>query len=373
MSSASLYIHIPFCRKKCHYCGFYRVLWDKEKEKRYIAALKQEADFYCSHFNTTKISSVFLGGGTPSCLSEAGLAELLESLRVRFLIDSDSEKTIEMNPESVDEDKLALLKTYGFNRISLGAQSFHQNELETLGRNHSVSHIFQAIDKIRHSGFLNINMDLIFGIPGSDADILLKTIDTVLDINPNHLSFYSLSIEPVSNFARCKVKKISDSKELKQYKLIRNKLITNGYTHYEVSAFAKPGCECSHNLGYWRFKPYIGLGPSAASFFNEKRYKNSSRLSDYLDDPCGRVTKMMTQPAHSKSLLKKEYIIFNLRLLNGFVISEINQMFKCDFETDYADQIHHLTSNGFVELTARRFKVTIKGLYVLDTICECFT
>ena len=262
-----LYIHIPFCVKKCPYCAFHKTLWSVDAESQYLMALEQEMQFYTNVHGRLTITSLFIGGGTPNSLSLDHFERLLQLCYRYFDIDPKIEKTVELNPEILTTSFLAILKSLHINRLSLGIQSFLSEDLIYLGRQHSPKTAESALQLVRDWGFSNINIDLMFSLKHSSLSSLLHNISVACSFEPTHLSTYALTIEPGTLFQKQIVKPLDQDKELKQYKRIRSLLRKAGYQHYEVSAFAKKGFQSQHNLTYWRFENYIGLGPSAASFF----------------------------------------------------------------------------------------------------------
>ena len=366
LQKTALYLHIPFCIKKCAYCSFYKKIWCQDLEKSYLAALKKEAHYYHANFPTLSISSLFLGGGTPSCLSTHGLETLFQIIYDNFKINPHIEKSIEVNPDSVTLQKLNIFKRYQINRISLGIQSLDDQTLRYLGRIHDQRTALKAIDLIQNCGFNNLNFDLIFGIPGSNIDQLKNTLTLLLKFNPSHLSTYALSIESGTKLYRQKTTPVTNQIELKEYRFLRHFLAQHDFNHYEVSAFAKKNHRCIHNLNYWRFGSYLGLGPGAHSFFNNQRYAHKSDLNDYLLNPNPKLVTPKKNHQTKKAI--NEFLIFNLRLLDGFAINRLNKLFNIDFLKQYASSLQKLQNLKLIKITHQKMKVTVKGLYLLNEV-----
>ncbi len=370
-SVTSLYVHIPYCHKKCPYCAFVKELWTEEGEKRMVDALVSEIKAYGKHFPKLEIKTVFLGGGTPSSLTSEGLNTLLDAVYTHFSLSKDSEKTIEMNPESVSASKLSVLKTFHFNRISLGVQSFDENELAFLGRLHTPGRIATVVDMIKTHGFYNFNLDFIFGLPNASLSILEDTLTKAVSLAPTHLSTYALSIERGTPFSKQKKTKTTQETELKHYQFIRKFLAQHGYKHYEVSAFSKPGFKCQHNLAYWHLTPFIGIGPSASSFFQNIHYKQTSSLEAYIENSSPPLLTKNLRPMSQNAMIK-DYIVANLRRLEGISFREFSSRFSLDFKKTYANTLEKLYQLKLVSVTTTRVKVTTKGLYLLDMVLEAF-
>ncbi len=348
----ALYIHIPFCKNICPYCDFYKERWNSDHESRFVDAVIHEFD----HYQIQQFNSLFLGGGTPSAMQPALLDRLLGHLR----LDPKIEKTIEMNPESVSDDTLSVMQKHHINRISLGVQSFVPEELHFLGRTHTPQTIETSIEKIKSAGFKNFNLDFIYALPLMSLDSLEYSLSKAMSFEPTHVSTYSLSIEPGTPFHRRKVKKANSETDLTQSKFIRKFLKKNGFNHYEVSAYAKKGYECRHNLAYWRLLPYIGLGPSGASYYQNRFYQNKANIHDYIANPIPET------PDNFGAM--SDFLMTNLRLLDGFLLSDFSRRFQKDFLSEFAKPLKKLFDLKLLSHKNDRVKVTIKGLYLLDRI-----
>lgn len=316
-----LYIHIPFCVRKCAYCDFYSVPLRSGIIDSYVDAVLAE----CRAYGGMSFRTLYLGGGTPSILGADNLKRLVDGLRETFdLSRVDEEATIETNPESATEDFLAAALLSGFNRISVGVQSLDNGELQSVGRIHNAEQAIAAIELARRIGFLNISADLIAGLPGQTWDSLHKSIDKLISLGIAHLSLYCLSLEKGTPLAQNPPANLpSDDEQAELFESARSLLIGSGFIHYEISNFAAAGRECLHNLNYWRGGEYLGLGPAAASHLGGKRFKNRADLKSYLENPTGIVEEIEELNPEEKAA---EEAMLRLRLLEeGIDIDEFTR------------------------------------------------
>ncbi|HXY53695.1 MAG TPA: radical SAM family heme chaperone HemW [Nitrospirota bacterium] len=281
----SLYIHVPFCVRKCHYCGFYSTHYTQEAFDAYILALRKEAKVRQGAFSGSVFDSLYIGGGTPTVLSPEQLGELLGIVREHFQVAPGAEMTIEANPGTVSEDKLELLHASGLNRLSLGVQSFSDHVLRTLGRLHSAVEAYKAVMLSRKAGFANISVDLIYGIPGQSMAEWNETLTEAISLAPKHVSAYSLSLDEGSRFiAEAEAGRFAlpdDELVAEMYEIAVSRLRGAGYERYEISNFAFPGFACLHNSNYWERGEYLGLGPGAWSFVGNARYRTIADVREY--------------------------------------------------------------------------------------------
>jgi oxygen-independent coproporphyrinogen-3 oxidase len=284
----SLYIHIPFCVKKCLYCGFYSTPCTAQNADRFIDALRLEAAGRSAAFSGREFGSLYLGGGTPTVLSSRQLTNVVSIIRSHFNLSPQAEITVEANPESGAGPVFHALRRSGVNRLSIGVQSFSDRLLATLGRPHQAAQAWNAFQNARRSGFENIGIDLIYGIPGQTADDWSQTLDRALSLRPNHVSAYCLSLDEGSSYHR---KAASGALQLPDddavaelYDAAVERLTAAGFLHYEISNFTQAGFECRHNLNYWRRGEYLGLGPGAWSFIAGRRFRSVPDLEPYCTD-----------------------------------------------------------------------------------------
>lgn len=364
--TASLYVHIPFCRKKCPYCDFYKTIHQASQQTPYCNALTIEA----SHYKPLNIhvDTLFFGGGTPSLLTQKNLATIKQTLFSSFNIDPHVEWTIEINPEDITHDLLSFYESLGINRLSVGIQSFNQEELLFLGRQHTPTIIYNALETIKHhTKKWNINIDLIFGSQTATLKSLKHSLTECLKYTPNHISTYALTIEKNTPFGKQNIQTLGSEKERTHFEWIINTLKKHHYLHYEISAFCKKGKECQHNLAYWTFKDYIGLGPSGSSFLKNKRTTNTASYTAYLKNPSPLLLSSCTPKVHSKNL-KIEYILSNLRRIDGFFIKHYNTLFQTDFNKTYHPAIKKLQKQKLIESTEKTLKLTKKGVFFLNEV-----
>jgi oxygen-independent coproporphyrinogen III oxidase len=304
-----LYVHVPFCVRKCAYCDFYSLPQRLDSLERYIQAVHEEAGLY----RGLEFETLYLGGGTPSLLGAQGLQKLMEGLRSIFSLSALSESTLEANPESVNRSLLEKALSLGFNRISIGVQSLCDSELESVGRIHTAAQAVLAVEEAGRAGFANISADVILGLPGQDERSLSITLETLIGLDIQHLSLYCLSLEPHTPLALNVPPNLpSDDKQADLYEYATALLWQRGFTHYEISNFALPGYECRHNLNYWYGGDYLGLGPAAASHLEGRRFKNKADLDGYLLAPTSQIEEIEVLGPAEKAA---EEAILRLRLL----------------------------------------------------------
>ena len=370
-TSSGLYVHIPFCKTKCPYCDFYSIT-DASLVESYLAALDAEARLYRDRFPV--FDSLFLGGGTPSWLGEAQIAELMKNLRRHFTFAPDSEITLEANPDDVTADKLAVWRDLGLNRLSLGVQSFDEAELQFLGRRHTARQTEAAIDLIRAAGFTNLGLDLMYGLPGQTLDAWLKTLEKALSFAPEHLSCYQLTLAPETPMGRRlaagSLTPPDEETQREFFLLTANFLTDRGYLHYEVANFARQGPQagslchycCRHNLKYWTRTPYLGLGPGAHSFLAGRRWWNFSSVEEY----CASLNAGAAPVAGAETLtpeqIRLETLALGFRTREGVSLAIIREQPGGDA------MVAALTQAGLVRVDRDRVIATLDGLVVADRL-----
>ena len=329
MKIKHLYIHVPFCNSICAYCDFCHVKYNKEKVDAWLKQLSKEIDANC----LDQYETIYIGGGTPSSLNINQLKELLELIKP--FSNEVIEYTIEINPESIDENKIKLFKEYGINRISMGIQSSDDALLKILKRNHQYLDCINAISLLREYDLNNISIDLMYGLPQQDINILNKTLDDILKLDLPHISIYSLTIEENTLFFKQGIKEANDDLQADMYELIINKLESYNYSQYEVSNFSKEGYESKHNIGYWLYEDYLGISCGSASKINHIRYENTNNINEYLKD--------WTIKDEYIKLDKKEEIFENimmsLRMKKGLNIIDFNKKYRIDLLKEYENVI----------------------------------
>ncbi len=349
--------------RKCAYCDFYSLPNRLDSLEPYLQAVQVEAAGYAG----LRFSSLFLGGGTPSLLGAAGLDLLMTGLKQHFHFASKAEATLEANPDSVNSDLLQAALTQGFNRLSLGVQSLSDPELQKAGRIHSAEQAVRALELAGGCGFKNISADLIIGLPGQTWQTLLLSLETLVGLGVEHLSVYCLSLEPGTPLAAAPPADLPDEDvQADLYAQATALLEKRGFLHYEISNFALPGYECRHNLNYWREGEYIGLGPSAASHFKGRRYKNHPDLAAYLNNP-GRQREEVEKL--SKSLKAEEEAVLRLRLLQeGLDIADLIARYGDASVVALADRLNKLSVKGHLLRDGSRFRLNPAEALVSNSI-----
>lgn len=329
----------------------------------YIDALILEAEQYRGR--GFSVDTLYIGGGTPSLLSGEQLTRLVDSLGAIFVFSEKLDFTIEVNPGTLTKEKAVAFRELGVNRISLGLQSIHENELKKLGRIHSFEDFLSAYKLLRDVGFDNINLDIMYAIPEQTPDSLKKTLDVILSLKPEHISAYSLIIEEGTPFYRMKDElNLPDEEcELEMYRLISETLKSRGYSHYEISNYAREGFESKHNLKYWRCEHYIGLGAAAHSFIDNVRFSNTHSLDKYIS---GEFRADSTELSREDKMF--EYAMMHLRLKEGIYLPEYKARFGEDFLTTRSERVGELIKLGYLALSDDRLAITERGFYVSNYI-----
>ena len=361
-----LYVHIPFCIRKCNYCDFCSFPVNSiSYREEYIDALCREIESYAER--KIHVDSIFFGGGTPTVLNGEEMEKIFSAIRSSFVISPEAEITAEANPGTVDEQKLKKLVLLGVNRLSIGLQSIHENELKILGRIHSYDDFLKTYSLARRCGIANINIDLMYGIPEQTKESFAITLDKILSIDPEHISLYGLILEEGTPLYENKSKLTfpDEDMECDMYYYATRFLRDNGYSHYEISNYAKDGKECRHNLKYWRCEEYIGVGLSAYSYFDGYRFGNTHCYDAYLQ---GDYTEYANREAISNDSLAYEFVMLGLRTSYGISLEEYKQSFGNDFVVGREDKINTFINNGYAEISEGRFHLTEKGFYVSNTI-----
>jgi putative oxygen-independent coproporphyrinogen III oxidase len=360
----SLYVHIPFCQKKCFYCSFVVAIGQERKADRYVMALRREARV----LQARDVKSVYIGGGTPSLLSPAQIHVLFSDVVRYFSVDEVAEITFEANPESVSDETLIALRECGVNRVSLGAQTFDEQQLRRLGRNHGVDDIFIAREKLFRHGFDNVSVDLMFALPDQTLSRLRDDIDHLISLDVGHVSLYELDVEPRSLFHARRQNILASSVRARFYADICQSLSQAGYRQYEISNFARPGLESRHNLNYWMGGEYIGIGVGAHSFLDGRRFWNTDALGDYLSRvESGRET-VMGEELLRREQLAKERLLFGLRMNQGVVFDALRTEFPEVFDGHYLAAIEAFIESGHLCSDGDMLRVTEAGRLVLDEI-----
>jgi oxygen-independent coproporphyrinogen-3 oxidase len=375
MKEISIYIHIPFCDHKCIYCDFYSII-TTDNISTYKGAILKEIDFYSNIYSeNSKIISIYFGGGTPSLMEPVYLAEIIERIKNKFNVVRDPEITIETNPGTVNKNKLKEFYNSGINRISIGIQSFDENELKFLTRIHDKETAISTVYNAQDAGFKNISIDLIFNLPKQTKTIWKKNLEIALSLPINHISAYSLILEKGTILNKMvldgKVTLQDDDYDADLYEMTINFMEQKGFHQYEVSNFAIPGFECAHNNAYWRYKNYLGLGTSAHSFINNKRWWNFSSLKQYKAQIDTKGSAEANHEFISPNESINEYIMLALRSY-GIEKSDLENKFGNDWMNKNKTYLQLLTDNNFIETNNSWIKLTKKGYTICDEIIAKF-
>ena len=372
MNKGGLYFHIPFCLKKCDYCDFCSFpAVSEEQKKRYAQAMITEMAAYSERAKDVVFDTLFFGGGTPTLLGEKDTFAILSAAHRYFSVSRDAEITIESNPATADEKKLSYLREMGINRLSIGVQSLSDAELSALGRVHTADEALRFYETAVRVGFSNINIDLMYGIPHQTEESARETLARVLALAPTHVSAYSLILEegtPLFN-RRDGLPIPTEEGEEALHTLVREMLTEAGYTHYEISNYAKDGYACRHNLHYWHSEPYLGFGVSAYSFFEGARYGNGHDLTSYLTSPLGQVTDRERVDAEA---LSYEWVMLRLRLAEGLPLDDYENTFGVRFEKKYAPLIEKYEKVGLMQVSDGRLWLTEQGMRLSNAILVDF-
>ncbi len=369
-----IYLHIPFCVRKCPYCDFVTGPAGEPEREAYIAALISEIRGNPSRGASAR--TVYFGGGTPSELGPEQLESVLRAVEEVFRVQASAERTIECNPGTVDLSKLRRLRAAGFNRISLGVQSFKDTLLSFLGRIHDATEARQAIGWIREAGFDNLTADLIFGIPGQSLTDWREDLEELLGLRPDHLSLYCLTIEPQTEFGRLKqlgrLSEIDEDLVAEMFEMAMDLTADAGYSQYEISNYALPGRESRHNLVYWRNEPYLGFGISAASYLDGRRWTNTANRADYVEQVRrGSVVRCGEERLEPRRALGEE-IMLRLRLSEGFSITGVSERWGIDAGEVYEQALRELERDGLVDRDRDTVRLTRHGKLVASSVCAQF-
>lgn len=359
-----IYVHIPFCLQKCGYCDFVSFCSTDEQREEYVSALITEIEKLSPFAKERTISTVYIGGGTPTTLSNSQLSRILNSLHENFDIKEDAEITVEANPETVTLKLMRSLKDAGVNRISLGVQAMQDKHLKAIGRIHDVKKVIEAYASCKIAGFNNINYDLIFALPNQSKNEFLDGLCDLLKLEPPHLSLYSLQLEEGTPLYADKnnLKFVSEDEERNIYYEAREILKASGLYQYEISNFAKQGFESRHNLRYWNCSEYLGIGLNASSYFNNVRYTNPCDLTEYLNFVQNFKPLYKENDALTENEQMSEILVLGLRKTDGIKLKDFEQKFKKDIFSVFKKQINKHIESGLISLSEDKLYLTEKGI-----------
>ena len=369
--SLELYLHIPFCIKKCDYCDFLSGPATRAGQEAYIYALLREMEA-ASAVEKRPVDTVFIGGGTPSVPDCDIMEKLLQGIQKCFCLAQDAEITIEANPGTLTTEKLALYKRYGINRLSIGLQSPKNQELSALGRIHNYEQFLESYYMAREAGFSNINTDLMFAIPGQHYEGWIDNLRTVAELGPEHISAYSLIIEEGTPFFERKLDLPDEDTEYQMYEAVADVLGKYGYQQYEISNYAKEGKSCRHNEGYWTRTDYLGLGLGAASLIGRERFTNTADMQEYLSDSENPEKIRKNRELLTKEDEMSEFMFLGLRMTKGVSKDDFQEYFGTAIENIYGEVLEKYKSQGLLMEKNRRIFLSRAGIHVSNGIMADF-
>lgn len=379
MKELELYVHIPFCIRKCAYCDFLSGPASVQEQQEYTNALIKEIKGYKKEFENYIVTSIFIGGGTPSVIPAEQMQEIISEIREVFCVHAQAEVTMEMNPGTVSEEKFHIWKKAGINRLSIGLQSADNRELKILGRIHTYEEFLDCFVMARAAGFDNVNVDLISAVPGQTKESFEQTLRKIVELGPDHISAYSLIIEEGTPFyelygekgarADCGISLPDEEEDRRIYEMTGKILEQHGYQRYEISNYAKPGYECRHNLGYWERKDYLGIGTGSASLVNNVRFSHIETREDYVkilaeqSNPECAVEKIkVNQDVLDQSGQMEEFMFLGLRKMGGISKKKFRQEFDIEFDRVYGAVCQKLEQEGLVCVQGDRVFLTDRGI-----------
>lgn len=367
----SAYVHIPFCTQICYYCDFSKVFIKNQPVDSYLEHLLEEFRSY----DIEKLSTLYIGGGTPTALSAPQLEVLLNGLTKNLDLSVLEELTIEANPGDLDADKIAVLKNSAVNRVSLGVQTFDDKMLKKIGRSHLEKDIYENIDRLKLAGFDNISIDLIYALPGQTMEQVKENVAKAIGLDIPHMSLYSLILENhtvfMNRMRRGKLPLPKEELEAEMFEYIIAELEGAGFEHYEISNFSKPGFESRHNLMYWDNAEYYGIGAGASGYVNGVRYKNHGPIRHYLS-AVEEGNACITEDHLSQKEQMEEEMFLGLRKKSGVSMARFEEKFGQSFAGLYGEIVRDLVQQGLMQIEGDHVRMTKRGLFLGDTVAERF-
>ena len=367
----SAYVHIPFCTQICYYCDFSKVFIKNQPVDAYLQALIREFESY----DIKKLRTLYIGGGTPTSITAEQLEYLLTNLTKHLDLSVLEEFTIEANPGDLTEDKIEVLKNSAVNRVSLGVQTFNDKHLKQIGRSHNEAQIYSTISNLKKAGFHNISIDLIYALPGQTMEDVKENVAKAIALDIPHLSLYSLILEHhtvfMNKMRRGKLQLPKEDLEAKMFEYIISELEANGFEHYEISNFTKPGFESRHNLMYWDNAEYFGVGAGASGYLNGVRYRNRGPIQHYLK-AVAEGNARLAEEVLTKGEMMEEELFLGLRKKSGVSIARFEEKFGLSFEDRYGQIVRELCEQGLLVTDDKVIRMTKKGLFLGDTVAERF-
>ena len=369
-----IYVHIPFCKRKCDYCDFISYSNKDSKIQEYIEAVKKEIELQKIK---SEITTIYVGGGTPSYIESKYIKEIIEEIKNKN-VSNDAEITIEINPGTVTLEKLRDYKNSGINRLSIGLQTTQNNLLKQIGRIHDFEQFVETYKMARKEGFKNINIDLMLGLPNQRIKDLKESLEKVVELQPEHISVYSLIVEegtPICNkIEKGDLELPEEELERNMYWYVKNTLELNGYKHYEISNFARNGYESKHNLNCWNQKEYIGIGLAAHSYRDITRYSNTEQMGEYIRNVKNQKLERnrIIHEIQKEDDIKKEYMILGLRQIDGIKISEFKEKFGDNPIYLFRNELKKLSDENLINVDEDNIKLTNKGIDFANLVWEEF-
>lgn len=382
MKEIGMYIHIPFCKRKCYYCDFYSICAEESLVEMYCRYLKQELQEVGEGIKLDKkeiaIKTIYIGGGTPSFIDSHYIVEIMDMIKRNYDIVLQPEITIEVNPGTVTKKKLEDYKMAGINRLSIGMQTTNNQTLKKIGRIHSWEDFLYTYQLAREVGFRNINIDSMIGLPGQTVEEVIETINQIVTLQPEHVSVYSLIVEENTKLETMlhhhEITLPEEEIERKMYWLAKEKLEANGYSQYEISNFAKPGLESKHNLDCWHQKEYIGFGAGAHSYTDGCRYSNIADIGEYIRNYQSNKLEdnLIFHEKQDKTAMAKEFILLALRTMAGCNKQAFYDKFGYELEKGFAQELAKLTQSGLLLIDAQNIRLTEKGMDFANLVWQEF-
>jgi oxygen-independent coproporphyrinogen-3 oxidase len=375
MTSAGIYVHIPFCSSRCSYCDFATGLYQRELAERYVCALI--TDIKSSRFQNEHVDTIYFGGGTPSLLTPSQLDRILATLHDHFAIDSAPEITLEINPGSVNEEKLRAFRSLGINRASFGAQTFDDRELAKLGRSHSAADTLKTFADLRRSDFENVSFDLIAGLPGQTLAEWKQNINQALDLHPEHLSFYLLEVHqgtPLAEHIRRGIQpEPDDDLAGVMYQWMLEQSSESGYEHYEISNLCQPGFHSRHNVKYWTGAPYYGFGCSAHSYDGHAvRWSNHRDVLKYVETIESALSPVFDEQQLSQTDIRAEALFLGMRLMRGIDLRRYRESFGVDLRDEHGEDLDRFCKAGLLEFDGDLIRLTRSGALLSNEVFAAF-
>lgn len=371
MKELGIYVHIPFCKQKCSYCDFISYSNKNKMVDQYIETLKQEIKENVEKLSEYEITTIYIGGGTPSYIESKHIIEVLEAIKQNYNINKNAEITIEVNPGTATKEKLENYVKAGINRISIGLQSCNDKLLKLIGRIHTFDEFINTYNLAKEAGFNNINVDLMIGLPNQTLEDIKKSLDKIIELNPKHISVYSLIVEegtPIEiKIEKGELQLPDENLERKEYWEVKTTLEKFGYKHYEISNYAQEGYESKHNVNCWEQKEYIGFGVAAHSYLNNIRFSNVEKIEEYIEN-----TGPVIHERQCEEDKKKEYMLLGLRKIEGIKISAFKNKFGSNPIMEFKNELNILVQEKLIEIDLDKIKLTNKGIDLANVVWEEF-